>query len=113
LLADCKRRLSAAAFYVPFGRIDMGVFGDRLLEFQWGGVPYWGVEFGDDVGGCTGMELHQTIDGVSAVVAKLTYWDATGEYVFETLGVGLPLGVIDKLVAATKSLVAEAVIGPS
>lgn len=95
------------------GLLAMPEASKRLMEFQWGGVPYWSTAFEDNVGGCMGMELHRTTDGTTALVAKLTFWDATGQYWLETLGAELPLGVIDKLVTATRSLVGEAVIGPS
>lgn len=85
----------------------------RVVEFQWGGVPYWGVSFEDNVGGCAGVELHRQLDGEQAIVAKVTYWDATGQYSLETLGTDIPLGTINKLIEATKSLVGEEIVGPS
>ena len=87
--------------------------GERILELRWGGAAYEGVSFADNVGGCAGVELHRTIDGKRTLVAKLTFWDATGQYWLETLGTDLPLGVISKLITTTTSFVGERIVGPS
>ncbi len=85
----------------------------QVEEFQWGGIPYWCVAFEDNVGGSAGMRLHRELDGDIGHVAILTFWDATGQYYLETLGADLPLGVVSRLVQATKSFVGEDVIGLS
>lgn len=76
----------------------------QVVEFQSAGVPYWSTAFEDNVGGCAGMKLYRELHGEIALVASLTYWDAAGYYL-ETLGTDLPLGVIEKLVKATKLFV--------
>lgn len=96
-LADAKAKSSAANDQEQ-----------STVELQWGGTAYWCTPFQDNVGGCAGMELRQFRDGTTTLVAKITYWDATGEYWLETLGIDVPLTIIDRLVAATKSFVGPA-----
>jgi hypothetical protein len=57
----------------------------------------------DIVEGSVGLDLQCTTDGKSTVVARVLFWDATGQYYVNTFdNVDIPVVVMEALIRATK-----------
>jgi hypothetical protein len=52
--------------------------------------------------GYEGFELQRVQDGNTALVARILFWDATGQFWVETLGTDIPLTVMEELIAEAK-----------
>lgn len=61
--------------------------------------------FQDNKAGCEGLELHCTAKNETQAVAKITFWDASGQFFIETSASEIPLEVMEKFICETKSLV--------
>lgn len=59
----------------------------------------------DNQAGYAGLELLRTGRGETRRVAKVIYWDACGQYCFETLGADVPVEIVEQLIAETKAKV--------
>jgi hypothetical protein len=53
--------------------------------------------------GYIGLELTRTESDESKPVARIVFWDASGQFALETLGTDVPLEIIEDLIAEAKS----------
>jgi hypothetical protein len=56
----------------------------------------------DNAGGFAGLELLRTRNGEQQCVARVLYWDACGQFYFETLGVDIPVDIVEELINEAK-----------
>jgi len=58
----------------------------------------------DNQQGNAAVELHRTpMDGNTILVARVVFWDAYGDFFFETFGAQIPVEVANQLIAEAKS----------
>jgi len=57
--------------------------------------------------GFAGLELMRTSKGKTEQVARIIFWDAMGQFFIETLGVDLPLAIVEELIAEAKVVVSD------
>lgn len=56
----------------------------------------------DNEAGCAALELHKTTDGKSDMVARVVFWDASGQFYLEATTDELPLVIVEELIAEAK-----------
>jgi len=52
--------------------------------------------------GCIALELHRTINKETRLVARIVFWDASGQFFFETLNVDIPLEIAEELISEAR-----------
>jgi len=52
--------------------------------------------------GWGGLELYRSMRGKAALVAKIIYWDASGQFSFETVGTDIPVEIVEDLIAEAR-----------
>jgi hypothetical protein len=55
--------------------------------------------------GMAGLELHRTRAGQQDRVARILFWDASGQFSVETFSCEVPLDVLEELITEVKGLV--------
>lgn len=55
--------------------------------------------------GYAGLELYRTTKGTNGCVARLLFWDASGQFFFETFKTDIPLSIVEELIAEAKTVV--------
>ncbi len=75
------------------------------MNRQYSNAFYKTSSFSDSTKGCGGMELHQVLAHSTACVAKITFWDAAGQFYVETNGTELPLEIVEEFIAEVKASV--------
>jgi hypothetical protein len=53
--------------------------------------------------GYGGLELYLTTKEKKKLVARIIYWDACGQFFFETLNTELPLFIVEELIAEARA----------
>ncbi len=61
--------------------------------------------FEDRQGGCAGLELVRNSGGQTATVARVTFWDAQGQFALEMSVSELPVVIVEELIAEAKSTI--------
>lgn len=56
----------------------------------------------DNQDGWAGLDLYRTSEGAKRHVARVAFWDASGEFVIETFDGDVPLIVIEALIEEAK-----------
>ena len=72
------------------------------MDRQYAHTRYTSAIVEDREEGYIGLELTQLRQGNSSRVARIVYWDASGEFVVETLGTEVPLPVLEELIVEVK-----------
>lgn len=52
--------------------------------------------------GWGGFELHCTFKGTKQLLAKIIFWDAIGQWMFETFETDIPLPIVEALIVEAK-----------
>lgn len=55
--------------------------------------------------GYAGLELYRTSKGKKERVARVLFWDASGQFFLETFNTELPVDIVEKLILETKTAV--------
>ena len=55
--------------------------------------------------GMAGVELYRTRSGCRDRVARILFWDASGQFAVETFNFEVPLDVLEQLIAEAKGMV--------
>jgi len=55
--------------------------------------------------GYAALELYRTIKGEKKRVARIIFWDASGQFFLETFNVELPLEIVEELIAEAKATI--------
>jgi hypothetical protein len=55
--------------------------------------------------GYAALELHRTAKGETKRVARVVFWDASGQFFFETFDVDIPLEIAEDLIAEAKKTI--------
>jgi hypothetical protein len=63
---------------------------------------YCSEPFDDPDSGSAGVRLLATKQAITTCVAKITFWDASGQFFLEMTGPEVPLVVIEALIAEAK-----------
>lgn len=65
-------------------------------------VNYRTNAFDDSIAGCAGLELLAVIKGQTTCIGKITFWDASGQFVIEMAGTEAPLEIVEKFISEAK-----------
>lgn len=55
--------------------------------------------------GYAALELHRTIKGETKRAARVVFWDATGQFFFETFNVDMPLVIVEEFTIEAKKTI--------
>jgi hypothetical protein len=55
--------------------------------------------------GYAALELHRASKGQKKRVARVVFWDASGQFFLETFEVDVPLDIVEDLIAEAKSTI--------
>ena len=58
-----------------------------------------------DADGWSGLELHRTQGGRDERIAKIIFWDASGQFFVETFGTDVALTLVEELIAEAKATI--------
>jgi hypothetical protein len=75
------------------------------MNRDYGNAHYTTFSVNDRIEGCAGLELYRIINGEKKRVARVIFWDASGQFFFETFNVDLPLEIVEQLIAETKAFI--------
>lgn len=75
------------------------------MKRQWAGVHYRTKRFESRAEGWAALELLRSTGETTERAARLTFWDATGQFAFEMFGGELPLGILEEFIAETKAAI--------
>lgn len=74
------------------------------MDIRYGADRYWTTFVEDHVQGFAGFDLHRVTFGSKALVARTTFWDATGGFVFGTFdGAEVPVEVVAAAIAEARA----------
>jgi len=59
----------------------------------------------DLLGGWSGYDLHRAGNGSRIRVARIAFWDASGEFVVETFDGDVPLVILEELIVEAKETI--------
>jgi hypothetical protein len=72
------------------------------MTIQVGADKFWTTFVEDGSAGFAGFRLHRERSGKSAEVGQVTFWDANGQFVFETCGTEVPVEVVEAAIAEAR-----------
>ena len=72
------------------------------MQINHSNVLYSTEAFDDPNAGSVGLNLLATAKDATILAAKITFWDATGQFYLETNRGEVPLEVIEKFIAEAK-----------
>jgi hypothetical protein len=70
-----------------------------------GGAQYTTHSVADKKEGYAGMELHRTSKSKTERVARVLFWDASGQFFIGTFNADLPVDIVEELIAETKAAI--------
>jgi hypothetical protein len=71
------------------------------MNRRYGTAIFTTHEVVDHKAGSVGIELHRQIDAEKKCVATLLFWDATGQFAFQTFG-EVPLDIVEELITEAR-----------
>ncbi len=74
------------------------------MDRTWARNRYHTHALEDLAEGWVALVLVRECDGTRQTAARITYWDAEGQYAFEMFGGELPLNILEEFVAEAKTL---------
>jgi hypothetical protein len=75
------------------------------MNVQHGDVHYSTSESMDNEAGCAALELWATRRGTRFHVARVVYWDAAGQFFFETIGESVPTEIAELLIREARDTI--------
>jgi hypothetical protein len=75
------------------------------MNHEYGNARYTTSAVRDRKEGYAGLELHQTSKGDTKRVARVVFWDASGQFFFETFNSDVPLVIVEELIAEAKNTI--------
>lgn len=72
------------------------------MDRVWSGSHFTSNLVEDDEAGWSAIDLHVLVSGASMRVARVCFWDATGQFTFQTFSDELPLTIIEDLILEAK-----------
>jgi len=72
------------------------------MERDFGNAHYATSTVIDTREGYTALELHRTIKGDSKRVARIVFWDASGQFFLETYNTDIPLEIVEVFISEAK-----------
>jgi hypothetical protein len=73
------------------------------MDHQFADCRFTTIFVFDDADGYSGFDLHQTRGGATQRVARILYWDACGQFCFETFGTDVPVQIVEELIAEARA----------
>ncbi|MDP9175902.1 MAG: hypothetical protein M3O30_18850 [Planctomycetota bacterium] len=70
-----------------------------------GTATYTTHAIADRQAGSAGLELYRETNGKTERAAHILFWDATGQFGFQTFNVEIPLDIVEELIAEVKAAV--------
>lgn len=75
------------------------------MNRQFGDAHFTSIRIEDRVEGYEGYDLARIRRGKNDLVARIIFWDASGQFTVETLGSDVPLGILEELIAEAKATI--------
>jgi hypothetical protein len=75
------------------------------MNRNWAGACYTTLAVSDNKDGYSGLELYRTNKGKTDRVAKILFWDASGQFFFETFNTDVPLNIVEELITEAKTTI--------
>ena len=75
------------------------------MNRDWAGSRYTTLPVSNNKDGYSGLELYIASKDEKKRVARILFWDASGEFFFETFNTELPLNIVEELIAEAKTTV--------
>lgn len=75
------------------------------MDRQYGNVHYRSFPIEDVQQGFVGLELYRVCQDQKDRVARIVFWDATGQFSIETCGTDIPLEILESLIVEVKESV--------
>lgn len=75
------------------------------MDRTWARIRYRTKTVEDLTEGWVALELVRDTEGKTETAARVTYWDAEGQFSFQMFGGEIPLGVLEEFVAEAKAAV--------
>jgi len=73
------------------------------MDRQYGDARYHSLFVEDPIDGFAGYRLVRTRFGESKDVAQVTFWDAAGQFYFQTFGEDVPLAIARELMSEAET----------
>lgn len=73
------------------------------MDRQHGEARFTSQRIEDPFEGWIGYELVRVQHSDNICVARILFWDASGQFSVETLGTDVPLGILEELIAEAKA----------
>ena len=75
------------------------------MNRNYGNAYYTTQPVDDKLDGYSGLELYRSRKERKDRVARVVFWDASGQFAFETFGTELPLEIVEELIAEVRAKV--------
>jgi len=75
------------------------------MNREYGDARYTTSAVRDRKEGYAGLELHRTSKRDTKRVARVVFWDASGQFFFETFDADIPLDIAEELIAEAKKTI--------
>ena len=72
------------------------------MKRDYSNAHYTTSSVNDGKQGYAALELHRTIKGDTKRVARIVFWDASGQFFVETFNADIPLEIIEDLIGEAK-----------
>ena len=73
------------------------------MDRQYGDARFKSCMVEDRAEGYVGYDLMCIRHGKDSCVARILFWDASGQFSVETLGSDVPLGILEELISEAKA----------
>ena len=78
------------------------------MNREYGDARYSSCRVEDHSEGYVGLHLIRLQHGKSDRVARILFWDSSGQFSVETLGTDVPLAILEELIAEAKAFIKTA-----
>ena len=75
------------------------------MNRQFGDARFTSTMIEDVAEGYIGYDLVRIQHGKNNSIARILFWDASGQFSVETLGSDVPLGILEELIAEAKATI--------
>ena len=75
------------------------------MNRDYSNAHYSTLSVNDRKEGYAALELHRTIKGETKRIARVVFWDASGQFFFETFNVDIPLEIAEGLILEAKETI--------
>ena len=75
------------------------------MKRDYSNAHYTTFSVNDRKDGYSALELYQTVKGETKRVARVIFWDASGQFFLETFNADIPLEIVEDLISEAKKTI--------